>query len=195
MFGLEKKRWIRQLAGLGKDSYIYNPYVISNPEKIMIGNNVKILDHARLSVCDSDSNEVTVQIDDGCYIAYNFSILAKDKIHIEENVLIASNVMVASHNHGMDPESGEYYMHQPLTGGEVVIGEGTWIGEKACILPGVTIGKKCVIGAGGVVTKSVPDYCIAGGNPARILKKYNFELHTWQRVQQCSMPGKTERHQ
>lgn len=184
MFNFKKKRWLKQLAGLGEDSFVFSPFVISNPQKILIGNHVKILDRARLSIYADDTDEITVQIDDGCYIGYNFSILAKDKIHIERSVLIASNVIITSQNHGMDPECDEYYMDQPLSGGSVVIGEGSWIGEKVCILPGVTIGKKCVIGAGSVVTKSVPDYCIAGGNPARILKKYDFEQHTWKRVQE-----------
>lgn len=182
MLNFRKKRWLRHLAGLGQDSFVYNPFIISNPQKIAIGSHVKILDNARLSIYTEDTNGIVVQIDDGCYIGYNFSILAKDKIHIEKSVLIAANVLITSENHGMDPESSEYYMDQPLSGGPVVIGEGTWIGEKVCILPGVTIGKKCVIGAGSIVTKSIPDYCIAGGNPARILKKYDFEQHTWKRV-------------
>lgn len=46
----------------------------------------------------------------------------------------------------------------------------------------VSIGKKAVIGAGSVVTKSVPDYCIAVGNPAKVIKKYNFTTHAWEKV-------------
>ena len=73
-------------------------------------------------------------------------------------------------------------MNQELTGKGVCIDEGSWIGEKVCILPGVTIGKKCIIGAGSVVTKDVPDYCIACGNPAKVIKKYDFDEHRWIRV-------------
>lgn len=59
-----------------------------------------------------------------------------------------------------------YEEHRP-----VVIGDDVWIGSRVTILPGVHIGNGCIIGAGAVVTKSVPDYCIAAGNPARVVKK------------------------
>lgn len=166
-------------ARLGKESFVYNPFVISGSESIAIGDHVTILDNARISVYEQKERGLVVQIDDGCYIGYYFSLLAKAKVHIEKNVLIASHVLISSENHGMNPECNEYYMDQPLVGKEVKVGEGTWIGEKVCILPGVQIGKKCVIGAGSVVTKSIPDYCIAAGNPARVIKKWDFTRHEW----------------
>lgn len=167
----------------GTGTEIYNPFVISGEEQIALGSNVKILDNARISIYakSEGAEEALVQIDDGCYIGYNFSLLVKDKVHIEKNVLIASNVLITSENHGIDPESDLYYMEQPLEGKSVRIGEGTWIGERTCILPGVDIGKKCVIGAGSIVTRDIPDYCIAVGNPARIIKRYNFETHRWEK--------------
>lgn len=51
-----------------------------------------------------------------------------------------------------------------------------------CVMSDVTIGKCSIIGAGGVVTKDVPDYSIAVGNPAKVIKKYNFTQHCWERV-------------
>ena len=71
---------------------------------------------------------------------------------------------------------------QPLQTKPVSIGDGCWIGEKVCILPGVSIGKKCVIGAASVVVKSIPDYCIAAGNPAKVIKRYNFVSHQWEKT-------------
>lgn len=166
----------------GINSKVYNPFVISKPHRIFLGDNVTILDNARISIYDDNLEGVCISIGDNCYIGYNFSLLAKDKIIIEKDVLIASNVIITSENHGIDPESDLPYMSQELTGKGVCIGEGSWIGEKVCILPGVTIGKKCVIGAGSVVTKDVPDYCIVGGNPAKVIKKYDFDEHKWIRV-------------
>ena len=96
-------------------------------------------------------------------------------------MLFASNVIVTNENHGMDPESSVPYMNQELTARDVSIGDGCWIGEKVCILPGVSIGEKCIIGAGSVVTKSIPDYSIAVGNPAKVLKIYNFESKRWEK--------------
>ncbi len=59
------------------------------------------------------------------------------------------------------------------------IGNNCWIGEKSIILPGVILGDFCVVGAGSVVTKSAPDYCMLVGNPARIIKRYDFSTHSW----------------
>lgn len=54
---------------------------------------------------------------------------------------------------------------------EVMLREGCWIGANVVILPGVTIGKNAVIGAGSIVTKSIPDFCVAAGNPAKVIKQ------------------------
>ena len=64
---------------------------------------------------------------------------------------------------------------------EVTIGEDSWIGENVCIC-GASIGKHCVIGANSVVTKDIPDYCVAAGIPAKVIKKYNFEKNSWDRI-------------
>jgi acetyltransferase-like isoleucine patch superfamily enzyme len=91
-----------------------------------------------------------------------FTILA-DKVKIGKNVLIASDVVITSENHSINPEANEPYSMQKLNTGSVSIEDGVWIGEKAIILPDVKIGKKSVVGAGSVVTKSIPPYCIAVG--------------------------------
>ena len=82
----------------------------------------------------------------------------------------------------MNPESDIPYMDQTLSSQPVIIEDGCWIGEKVCIMPGVTIGRKSIIGAGSIVTKSIPGYCIAVGNPAKVIKKYNFKSHNWESV-------------
>ena len=61
----------------------------------------------------------------------------------------------------------------------VVIGNGVWIGQRSIILPGVTIGEHSIIGANSVVTHDIPAYCIAAGQPAKIMKKWDFDNLTW----------------
>ena len=61
------------------------------------------------------------------------------------------------------------------------IGDGSWLGTHVVIAGNVKIGKHCVIGANSVVTKDIPDYCVAVGIPAKIIKKYNFDTCTWDR--------------
>ena len=143
------------------------------------GNKTHILSGSRIANF-VEGGKITIE--NRCSIIHNLTILNASEVIIGNDVLIASNVLISSENHGIDPESELSYMAQPLVSSPVHIGDGCWIGEKVCILPGVTIGKKCIIGAASVVTKDVPDYCIAAGNPARVIKKYNFETHNWEKV-------------
>lgn len=64
---------------------------------------------------------------------------------------------------------------------KVILGEGCWIGEHACII-GASIGKHSVVGANAVVTHDIPDYCIAVGTPAYIIKRYNQDTHKWEKT-------------
>lgn len=173
----------KRFASFGSSSCIQQPSIISEHQYILIGNNTSILSGARIQVFNAltDKNS-KVKIGDNCYFCYNLSILAGGNITIGDNVLIASNVFITSQNHGINPECDIPYMNQPLVCKDVVIGDGCWIGEKASILPGVTIGKKCVIGTNAVVTKDIPDYSMAAGIPAKVIKRYCFERHEWVKV-------------
>ena len=79
----------------------------------------------------------------------------------------------------MDPELRESYVKQPITTREVVVEEGCWIGSRVTLLPGVTIGKKSIIGTNSVVTKCIPSYSIAAGVPAKVIKRFDFSVHQW----------------
>lgn len=174
----------KEMKGFGKDSCIFPPYNLAGCDHITIGSNTTVLEYSRINVYpDAGGICPQVSIGNNCYIGYYFSLLAGEDIIIEDDVLIASNVLINSHSHGHDPESEQPYLAQPLSGKSISIGEGSWIGEKASILPGVKIGKKCIIGANSVVTKSVPDFSIAVGAPARVIKRYNFETHIWEKVE------------
>ena len=84
-------------------------------------------------------------------------------ITIEDNVIISPNVQLISNNH--DP-----YDRYVITCKPILIKEGAWIGAGATILPGVTIGKYAIIGANSLVSKDIPDYGVAVGSPAKVIK-------------------------
>ena len=115
-------------------------------------------------------------------------MVAMDRISIGNNVLMASHVFISDNSHGSYkgdsrdsnpsiPPTEREYVTAPVS-----IGNNAWIGEGVCIMPGVNIGEGCVIGAHSIVTKDIPDYCIAIGSPAKIVKKYNFENKHWEKV-------------
>lgn len=93
-------------------------------------------------------------------------------IEIGDGVAITTGVMILCHQRDLsDYRPGMYAMHCPFKIGKVTIKDGAHIGIGAIIMPGVTIGKGAVIGAGSVVTKDIPDYCIAVGSPAKVIKE------------------------
>jgi acetyltransferase-like isoleucine patch superfamily enzyme len=106
-------------------------------------------------------NEVTignnVVVMNGCLM------MSAGTITIDDDVRIAANTQLISNNH--DP-----YNRDVITCKPVHICKGAWVGAGSTILPGVTVGKYAIVGASSVVTKDVPDYAVAVGNPARVIK-------------------------
>lgn len=123
-----------------------------------------------------------VQINDFVHIN------ALEKVIIGNNVLIASKVFITDLEHGSykgdenDSAPDIIAKERQLSSKPVVIGNNVWIGELVSVLPGVTIGENSIIGANSVVTKSVPPNCIAVGNPAKVIKRYNFETKRWEKI-------------
>lgn len=100
----------------------------------------------------------------GCYIQ------GLGGIYIGDYVRVASNVGIISGNH-------DCYNHTIHINKEVIIGDYSWIGMNAVVLPGVVLGTRTIVGAGSVVTKSFPEgYCVIGGNPANIIRHLDKEL-------------------
>lgn len=92
-------------------------------------------------------------------------------IQIGDGVAITTGVIILCHQRDLSNyKKGMFAMHCPFKVGKVIIKDGAHIGIGAIILPGVTIGTGSIIGAGSVVTKDIPDYCIAVGTPAKVIK-------------------------
>lgn len=95
------------------------------------------------------------------------------RVTIEDNVFLTAGCMLLTHQRDLSAYvKGSWVGDMPFKLGDIKIKEGAHIGIGAIILPGVTIGKGAIIGAGSVVTKDVPDYCLAVGIPAKVIKEY-----------------------
>ncbi|WP_348081398.1 acyltransferase [Mucilaginibacter sp.] len=96
-------------------------------------------------------------------------------------VMLAQNIVLSGLNHGYEDITLPPRVQKVITK-QITVMDNVWIGANSVITAGVIIGKHAVIGAGSVVTKDIPEYSVAVGNPARVIKKYNFETGTWEKV-------------
>jgi acetyltransferase-like isoleucine patch superfamily enzyme len=155
----------------GSKTVLMFPIRLSGEDRIAIGDHVFIGPGSWLQTLpDAENKSVAISIGKGSSCAGACVISAVRSVVLEENVLLARNVYISDHIHkyanidvpilaqGLDKI-------QP-----VLIKRGAWLGQNVVVCPGVTIGVGTVVGANSVVTKSMPDYCVAAGAPARVLK-------------------------
>ena len=123
-----------------------------------------------------------IQMNDFCHIC------ALDSVDIGDNCLFASHIYISDNSHGRY-EGGENDSspnmapdHREYITSPVKIGKNCWFGEGVIVMPGVTIGDGCVIGAHSIVNRNIPDACIAVGSPARIIKQYDFQQKKWIKI-------------
>ena len=172
----------QQLGGFGFGSVINSPLRIDGKKNISIGKSAIVQYKTWLAAMPLVAGEkCELSIGDGCCIGNFNHIYATKKVIIGTKVLTADKVYISDNLHSYQ-DIHTAILDQPVKQNkEVVIGDGTWIGENVCIL-GVTIGKNCVIGANAVVTKNLPDYAIAVGNPAKIIKRFCLETNQWKKT-------------
>ena len=119
--------------------------------------------------CDYGSH---IRVGKNFFANYNCTLLDVGKITFGDNCMLAPNVSIYTAGHPLHPDSRnsgyEYGM-------DVTVGNNVWIGGSVVITPGVTIGDCCVIGAGSVVTKDIPAWSVAAGNPCRVIRSITEE--------------------
>lgn len=147
---------------------------------LFVGENSRIMCWSTFeSVNPSQKLYPDLRIGKNFHATRNLTIQCAGRITIGDDVLVASDVFIINYNHGLSPLTNSY-LDNSLEVSEVVINDGVWLGNNVIVLPGVHIGKKSIIGAGSVVTKDIPPYSIAVGNPARVIKRYNLVNQQWE---------------
>jgi acetyltransferase-like isoleucine patch superfamily enzyme len=119
-----------------------------------------------------------ILIGENVTIEQNLHLTCANRIVIGNNTAIAANVTITDIEHPYTDVNIPIERHD-LVVKEVVIGEDSKIYNNAVILPGVHIGKHCVIGANSVVARDIPDFSVAVGAPSRVVKQYDRVLETW----------------
>jgi acetyltransferase-like isoleucine patch superfamily enzyme len=154
-------------------------------ERMKFGNNVVVQKDCWLNIAfNNPAPGPMILIGEGTNIGRRCTLSAANRIEIGKFVLIAPNVFIADTHHEYQ-KLGVPIMNQGITTHEdqIVIGDETWIGINAVIMGNVAVGKHCVIGANSVINKDIPDYCVAVGNPARVVKMLDVKTGQWVNVE------------
>jgi len=120
-----------------------------------------------------------VIIGDNCLVGMSNVLIGP--VTLGNNIILAQNVVMSGLNHDYRNVNIPI-RYQDVSTAPITIHDDSWIGANAVITSGVTIGRHCVIAAGSVVTKDIPDYSIAAGNPAKVVKRYDEVLQDWIKV-------------
>lgn len=172
--------YLRKSFGyLGKDTYFtYKSSFIHGMNYMRIGDDSFFGRGIRLTAtyrpADREEKPQLV-IGNGCNFGERNHITAFNRITIGDNLLTGINVLITDNAHGtfdLQELNTSPIKRKLFSKGPVVIDDNVWIGSNSCIMPGVTIGRGAIIGANAVVTKDVPPYCVATGNPARVVKQF-----------------------
>jgi acetyltransferase-like isoleucine patch superfamily enzyme len=166
----------------GRKSFIERPRRIDGPQYIAMGDRSSIGKFCWVGALNSYagiSYSPKIVLGDDVHIGRYVCITAINSVVIENGCLLSEHVYISDHAHSINPEHGLLADRPLVSKGRVLIGADTFVGYRACILPGVTLGRGCVVGANSVVTRSFPDYSMIAGCPARLIKTYSQELKAW----------------
>lgn len=184
-------------ASVGEGFFMAQPAVVENAERISVGSGVKLGPNSVLRA-STEYPRNWLKSPDGRHVAQTFEprltigdrvtataalqVVAYDSVVIEDDVLFAGNVYISdgSHATGRGDVPYKYQGLDPVA--PVRVGRGSWIGQNVVITPGVDIGELCVVGAGSVVTRSLPPSSVAAGAPAKVIKRWNSETGAWDHV-------------
>jgi acetyltransferase-like isoleucine patch superfamily enzyme len=185
-YRLKAAVYYRHVFGsFGRGSVIYKPTMLSNPRFMHIGDKVSIRRGARLEgVLIDPANPPELRIGNNVNIEQDVHIVFAGKIVIADNVSITARCSLLGSSHPFFDVHSPVKIGARLTGAtsRIEIGEGSFLGIGAVIMMNVKIGRHVVIGSNSVVTKSVPDYSVADGKPAKVCMKYDAASDSWRNV-------------
>lgn len=172
-------RWRSRLQEFGAGSDIVRPFSVFGGQAIRIGSSVRIWHGARIEAFGASLSSERICIGDGTIIHPFVHIGAAMNVTIGRGVLMASHIYITDHDHDWYNPADPPVSNRRLIVQPVQIGDYVWLGERVMVLKGVTIGDHSVIGAGSVVTRSIPAYSIAVGSPAKVVRRYDHDQQAW----------------
>lgn len=179
--------WIRSIypfARLGSKLTVHYPFRLDRREagQISLGNNVTLGKDAWLNTVGETSSEVKIVIGDNCNIGARDIFSAQNFICIEDDVMIATSVLIQDHHHAYEDISLPISQQGVTAGGRIRIERGCWVGQGAAIVCNegeLVIGRNSVIGSNALITRSFPPYSVIVGNPARLARQFSPAKGGW----------------
>lgn len=173
-----------KLKSCGKHISVAKNARIVNGNYVIIGDNFIMDEFAEIN-CIPINSQITPSliIGNDVHLSKHCCIGCSNKIVLENDVRLAPYCHITDRNHVYKDISAPIWKQPSESPGPVFIGEQTWLGFGVQVMPGVNIGKHCVIAAGSIVTKDIPDYSVAIGIPAKVIKTYNFDTQQWEKLQ------------
>jgi len=175
------RRWV---------SWFVNPFFHSKGKGAIVRSRSRmdVLPFNRFSMGDHSVIEDFSTINNGVgdVVIGNHSLIGMGNVligpvHIGDHVILAQHVVASGLNHTYTDINLPVHAQKVQTA-PIRIGDECWIGANVVLTAGVSVGKHSVVAAGAVVTKNIPPYSVAAGNPARVIKQYDFEKKEWIRI-------------
>jgi len=170
------------LGSLGRDSVIHRPRTLWGRKNIRIGDRCLVMSNSLLQALSENYGKdirPSICIGDDVYIGRYAYLVAAQNITIADGCVLSEQVYITDQNHGFDPRGGLIMEQNIESKGPVKLGPNCFLGYRAAVMPGVTLGEWCIVGANSVVTHSFPAYSMIAGVPARLVKVYSHELRQW----------------
>jgi acetyltransferase-like isoleucine patch superfamily enzyme len=178
--GFLKRKFSRSI---GAKSFIGDGVQILGLDNVRIGEYCTIGANTLITINNRLDNSIKLDIRDNVYVGrFNFFTVG-NYVVIKEFCIIGNNCAFLCSNHIINDPLVPYALSGASDSMSIVLGVNCWLGHNVSVVGDVTIGHGSVIGANSVVVTSIPPFSIAVGNPARVIKRYNFRVGVWERTQ------------
>lgn len=151
--------------------------------RIQLGNNVSLAPDVWLSLPENYVGAPpAIILGDGCKIGRRSMITARNRVCLEEDVLLGPSVLIADHGHEFSDVDAPIHAQGLTAGGKILIERNCWLGYGAAVICSsgdLVVGRNSVVAANSVLTRSVPAFSVVAGNPAKIVKRYDFQSAKW----------------
>ncbi|OZA19994.1 MAG: hypothetical protein B7Y02_00155 [Rhodobacterales bacterium 17-64-5] len=184
--GVRLFRWINRhkFAEFGQNVYVFEGVDFSAPSLIELADDSIIQRHSYLGARwgEEPTSHPRLTIGSGSNIGPRNHIFAHTRVEIGRKVITAPNVFISDCSHEFSDPNTAIMEQDTKFLAATKIGDGSWLGHGSVII-GCTIGKHCVVGANSVVLSDLPDYSVAVGAPAQVVKQFDPAQHAW--VRRC----------